>query len=505
MIWLAMLLAGSGRPAWSRDEAATAMVVRRPLAQVWRSWAFDPALEPFYLLINLWAEVSTSEFWLRLPPVMATAATLPVLATLTSRFCAPPAGILAALLFVLLPAASRYGQEARPYALTMLVATAVVLSWVTDRAVRGWAVQLRLVVLLVALGLLHAYALVLVLVLLTVALVAPETDRRQEVAAVLRTGALTLLALSPFLWFLIHDAVGDPHPAGLTPVNVAVELLRLPVGVLRPPAAPVFGAAAWALAICGVIVGWRRGGPARSGAVLAASWLVIPPAALGLGQAATDAPGLVARYWTHSLPAIGLAGAFVLQAVWSRRRVVAATLLIVVGFLGLPTQLAIRSAQGHADQGWRAIAALLLQPELSGAAVLVEGSVYRTLVANEPGLAGRMPLIVEPAPSGRIHPQIAGPASAQFRSMVTTYDVAVLLHNRQTPLTATPTLGDFAAFRAERGVFARPALMCTFFGDPLGIVTKPSAPLTPSQVQHLGRVITEIDPQQVRCVAHEGR
>ena len=136
--------------------------------------------------------------------------------------------------------------------------------------------------------------------------------------------------------------------------------------------------------------------------------------------------------------------------------------------------------------------------------MLVEGSLYRVLVANEPGLANRMPLVVDPAPSGRIHPQIARPASAQFRAMASTYDVAVLLQNRQTLLTRTPHEGDFVAFRAERKVFSRPAVMCNFFGDALGIVTTSSARLTPSEVEHLIRVLTEVDPQHVHCVAPVG-
>ena len=380
------------------------MVVGRPLDQVWRSWAFDPALEPFYLLVNLWAEVSMSEFWLRLPAILATAATLPVLAALTSRFCAPPAGVLAALLFVLLPATSRYGQEARPYALTMLVATAAVLCWVTDRAVRGWAATLRLTVLLVVLGLLHAYALVLVLVLLTVALLAPETDRRRETVALLRAGVLTFVALTPFFWVLSQDPVGDPNPADLTPVNLAVELLRLTAGVLRPPAAPLVGAAGLVLAACGVVVGWRRGGRARSGAVLAASWLVIPPAALCLAQAAVEAPGLIARYWTHSLPAIGLAGAFALQAVWSRRRALAAAILVVVGILGLPTQLAIRSVHGHGDRGWRAAhgaaaAAGAVGSRGAGRGVGLPRSGGERARRGQPDAAGRRPRAQRPDPS----------------------------------------------------------------------------------------------------------
>jgi hypothetical protein len=315
---------------------------------------------------------------------------------------------------------------------------------------------------------------------------------------------LTLVALTPFLWVLSQDPVGDPSPAALTPVNVAVELIRLTAGVLRPPAAPLVGAAALVLAVCGVVVGWRRGGRARSGAVLAASWLVLPPAVLGLGQAAMEVPGLIARYWTHSLPAIGLASAFVLQAVWSRRRVVAVAILVIVGILGLPSQLAVRSAHGHGDRGWRQLTTLLDKPELSGAAVLVEGSVYRVLVANKPGVTIRMPLAVDPAPSGRIHPEIARPASVQFRAMASTYDVAILLQNQQTLLTHTPNEGHFAAFRAERKVFSRPAVMCNFFGDALGIATTSAARLTPSELEHLIRMITEVDPQQVQCVAHQG-
>jgi mannosyltransferase len=502
---LALVLAGSWRPAWSRDEAATVMVVRRPLEQVWRTWAFDPALEPFYLMVDVWAVVSTSEFWLRLPTVLATAATLPVLATLVCRFCGPVGGTAGALLFVLLPATSRYGQEARPYALTMLVATSAVLVWVSDRAMRGWARHLRLVVLLIVLGLLHAYALVLVLVLLTVALLAPESDRRREIVVVLRAAVLTVVALIPFLWLVGRRAVGAPNPADLTAVNVAVELVRLPVGVLRPPAAPVAGGVILVLAGCGVVVGWWRGGRSRCGSVLAASWLVMPAAVLCLGQAAIGTPGLVARYWTYSLPAVGLAGAFVVQAVWFYRRVAAATILLVVALLGLPTQLAIRAPNGHSGAGWRQFPELLKRSELSRAAVLVEGSAYRALVTNQPALADRMPLAIDPAPTGRIYPQIADATSAQFRRMASTYDVVVVLQSGLSTITRAPTARDFVSFRAELSIFAGPAVLCSFYGDPLGVFSRPTAPLSPSEADHIADLINAVDPGKVACARQKVR
>ncbi len=111
-----LLVAGSWVPAWSRDEAATVMVVRRSMDQVWRTWAFDPALEPFYLLMRLWAVVSTSELWLRIPSILAAVGTAVIIAAMVRRFVSPVTAWLSGLLFLILPATSRYAQEARPYA-----------------------------------------------------------------------------------------------------------------------------------------------------------------------------------------------------------------------------------------------------------------------------------------------------------------------------------------------------------------------------------------------------
>ena len=77
-----LLVAGSWVPAWSGDEAATVMVVRRPLDQVLQTAGSDPALLPYYLLGNVWALPSTSEWWLRLPSVLAMVAAV----TVTSVF-----------------------------------------------------------------------------------------------------------------------------------------------------------------------------------------------------------------------------------------------------------------------------------------------------------------------------------------------------------------------------------------------------------------------------------
>ena len=100
------------------------MVARRPLAQVLQTAVFDPALLPYYLLANVLALPSTSEWWLRLPSVLAMAA-----AVVASRPCWPPGGRPAARAprggaMLVLPAVSRYGQDARPYAFSVLLVVA---------------------------------------------------------------------------------------------------------------------------------------------------------------------------------------------------------------------------------------------------------------------------------------------------------------------------------------------------------------------------------------------
>ena len=78
-LWVAscvVLVAGSWVPAWSGDEAATIMVVRRTLAEVRQTSVYDPALQPYYLVLNVLAVPSTAAWWMRLTSVLAMATLL---------------------------------------------------------------------------------------------------------------------------------------------------------------------------------------------------------------------------------------------------------------------------------------------------------------------------------------------------------------------------------------------------------------------------------------------
>ncbi len=205
MIWalsFLVLVWGIARPAWSGDEAATVIVVRRSFGGVLRTFAFDPAVAPYYVLSKLWSIGSTSEFWLRLLPVLAMATSVLIFWLLASRFLGRMASYLSTLFLLVLPATSRYGHEARPYALSLMLVLLTVLCWADDRMVASRRRQALLAALLVLVGLTHLYALLIAPVLVLVSGLSPRADRSREVRTVLGSSVAALIVLLPSVWSL---------------------------------------------------------------------------------------------------------------------------------------------------------------------------------------------------------------------------------------------------------------------------------------------------------------
>ena len=115
-------------PALWADELATWGAVRLTWAQLWKlSGSVDVVLTPYYAAMKVYTSVAgTSTAALRLPAVVAIVATTALVAALGRRIGGPQLGLFAGLVFALLPVTSRYGQEARSYALVMFAATLAV-------------------------------------------------------------------------------------------------------------------------------------------------------------------------------------------------------------------------------------------------------------------------------------------------------------------------------------------------------------------------------------------
>ncbi len=163
LLTLAVTLAGIGHAQPWRDELATWSAATRPLSDLARmTRTIDAATGPYYLLMHGWTAVAgTSPTALRLPSALAMAVAAALTARLGAVLVGRRAGLLAGLLFAVLPATSRYGQEARPYALATLFAVLATLLLVEALRRPGrwrWAGYAAAVA---ALGLLHLLALTL--------------------------------------------------------------------------------------------------------------------------------------------------------------------------------------------------------------------------------------------------------------------------------------------------------------------------------------------------------
>ncbi|MEV0000734.1 glycosyltransferase family 39 protein [Micromonospora sp. NPDC050980] len=173
LLALVVTLAGIGHAQPWRDELATWSAATRPLPDLVRlTRTIDAATGPYYLLMHGWTALAgTSPTALRLPSALAMASAAALTARLGARLAGDRAGLLAGLLFVVLPTTSRYGQEARPYALATLLA--VVATLLLVEALRrpsrwrwtGYALAVAALVLLhlIALTLLTAHAVAVLL------------------------------------------------------------------------------------------------------------------------------------------------------------------------------------------------------------------------------------------------------------------------------------------------------------------------------------------------------
>ncbi|GAA4575222.1 hypothetical protein GCM10023176_44110 [Micromonospora coerulea] len=361
---LTLLVTGTGighAQPW-RDELATWSAATRPARDLVRlAGTIDAATGPYYLVMHGWTGLAgTPPTALRLPSALAMAAAAALTARLGERLVDARAGLLAGLLFAVLPGTSRYAQEARPYALATLFAVLATLLLVGAlRRPSGirWAGYAAAVA---ALGLTHLIALTLLVAHAVAVLLArwrgpaaagleppsnagPSAEERTPgdrgedggagggrpadrhvlrwwlaalVPAVLLVGPLALVARGQRSRQL--DWV---DPARLT------DLAALPGGVAQSGA------------VGGLLLGLAALGAGRLGrrALLPSAAVLLP--VLLLFAAGTVVPLWVPRYLVFIVPFACLLAGVALAGV---RLVPALAVVTLAGLLGLPDQAALR-------------------------------------------------------------------------------------------------------------------------------------------------------------------
>jgi arylsulfatase A-like enzyme len=352
---LAVCLAGIGHQVLWQDELATFTASTRSLDElVQLAKERDGVLAAYYALIHLWTEVfGASPVALRVPSALAMAAAAGVTALLGARLFNPRAGLLAGLLLAVVPAVSEFGQEARPYALTVLLAAVSTLLLL--RALeRPRASQWGLYALsLAALGAAQLTAMVLIGAHAFAVAAEWRSSRDRHLTGWLVACGVAAVALVP----LIYVGSRQTEQVAGVPETTWQAIGALPGQLF---AAPVVAGAVIGLGLLGA---FRQ----RRASLLCVALAIVPVVLLLL--VSLELPVLRSRYLLFTLLGWVLLGGATLSR-YGKPEATAA--LLGISALGLPAQLEARSGTLNDSQpDYRAIARILEDRTREGDAIVV--------------------------------------------------------------------------------------------------------------------------------------
>ncbi|AFM15588.1 putative membrane protein [Mycolicibacterium chubuense NBB4] len=384
----AVSLAGAARPSFWYDEAATiSAAYSRPLSGLWDMLGNVDAVHGlYYLLMHGWFEIFPhTEFWSRVPSglgVGGAAAGIVVLGgQLSTRTVALTSGVMCAIL----PRSTWAGIEARPFALSMLLAVwlTVVLvasarrgtwwAWVGYGALLGVSVLFE-----VYLALLPAVHAVFLLAF---------CRRRRVLLPFAATSVVILGAAVPFVAVVaaqVHQVAWITPIGRRTLEDVAVQQYfdRVPLFACAAAAVVLGAAALWLLKVRAISPGDRKL------VVLAAAWLVLPTAVIILRSVVAE-PVYTPRYLCFTAPAMALLLGVCITAL---ARPVWATAVVVALFavLAIPNYAAVqRGPYAKYGMDYSQVADLISAHAAPGDCLLVYDTVTFQPAPLRPLLAAR--------------------------------------------------------------------------------------------------------------------
>lgn len=373
---LAVGVIGIGDRSLWMDEYATWYASTLSAADLLRLLNhIDAVLAPYYLFMHGWIELfGDSSTSLRVPSLLAMAVAAALITLIGRRMFDAGVGVTAGMLFAALPAVSRYGQEARPYAFAIaaaVLATLLLLRALDDPTWRRWGLYALCVT---AVGLIHLVAMTVILAHIVVMWRAMRgrTDFRLLRWFAALGGAIT--AVLPLA------AKGSQESGAINWIKADGKAVRqLPQVVFGSPtvAALVIGVALLAAALL-----WFTAN--RSTVTLLVGWAVLPPVFCYLTFPLLHF--FLHRYLLFTLPAWVLlaaaAGFSVARLRWSSPPAwlsFAGAILVVltVLYVGVPGQNAVRRDPVIGEPDFRGAAALVSAQMEPG-----DGITFSTAVRN---------------------------------------------------------------------------------------------------------------------------
>jgi mannosyltransferase len=339
LAWFVTFL-GSWRPSYWGDEAASILSAERPLATLWPELGrVDAVHGTYYLFLHFWIDLfGASELSTRFPSTIAVGIAAAGIVLLGARLFGRRVGVVAAIVFAVLPRVSYFGAETRSYAIGTAVAV-----WLTIVFVA--LIRRRVTKLLpwIGFGLFFAVAvyvfLYLALLAVVYSLVLLVTPRpRLLLKRFVAAGVLAVLVAAPVLFFGLSQ---HGQISFLAHRNYVTFHRLIVVQWFGNPWLALVGWALIVVAIVALAARLRLAGRNRlhhSGlrnrmmlpVVLVVGWLVLPMLILFLGNAFV-APMYTIRYLSFVTPAVALLVAVGTDAV--ARRLVAVPGLRVAPFV----------------------------------------------------------------------------------------------------------------------------------------------------------------------------
>ena len=382
------------------DESATIVSATRTWAQLWREiHTVDAVHATYYFSMHVWFSiVGYSPIALRLPSAVAVGIAGALVVMLATALTSKRTGLVAGLVFILLPRVTWAGGEGRSYATATALATALTLVFVhasqrrpDDRArfMRWWALYGFLALASTAVFLYSA--LLVVAHGITLLLWARRSRRDRRVtpvtsafvgwAASAAIAGVTLMPLARLSLAESGQVSWIPRPNPLTIYGFFVTQWftnNIPFAV--------FG---WGLIVAAVILVVRKGARHVMPNVLQVTlpWILVP--ALGLIAASfVTSPLYSPRYVTFGAPAVAILMAVALTSI--RRRALIAGGVVLSLLLSAPTWVAQREPEAKDMSSWKKVAALVEHERKLEGAGANDAVIYGTLRRHPTGSARSM-------------------------------------------------------------------------------------------------------------------
>jgi mannosyltransferase len=349
------------------DEAATITATTRSWPQLAEMLGTVDAVHgAYYVGIHLLFDVvGYSPLALRLPSAIAVGLTAAALVLFARQFGRPRLGVIAAVVFLLLPRTTWMATEGRSYALTALLALVMTMALAHaahSRRRRSWVVY-------------GAIALVGCVVFIYLALVVVAHGISMALWLRSRSGAARLharrwllaaaaaaLALLPFAAIVIGESGQVSWLRAPTPQQV---LLAQWFYTSVP-----FAIAGWALVIAGGVFLSRS--PGFSVGLLALPAIIAP--AVLLVAVSLAMPLYTPRYLSICLPFVAIAAAAALDRLLAGRRVAIAIAVLLA--LALPQVIEQRQPEARDESAWSQVADYLAADRGDARVAIIYGAVY---------------------------------------------------------------------------------------------------------------------------------